>query len=83
VARIGEGVDPLERLIDRAGQGEGVQAIARAAQLRGHAGIDLRTGEHALKGRARGVVPAADPGADSLLAEELDRGQEEVLEQAQ
>ncbi len=81
VARGGEGVDPLELLVDRPGEGERIQAVALPPQLRCHARVDLRASEHPFEGRARRVVAPPNSGPDPLLAHELDRGQEEVLEE--
>ena len=80
---VGQRVDALELPLDRAGQHEGIEAVPLALQLGGHLRAELRAGQHAVERRAGGVIAAPDAGADPLLAEQLDRGQEEVLEQPQ
>jgi hypothetical protein len=80
---IGEGDDGLELPVDGRGEREGIEAVAE-----GHEGGDLRVidvgaREHALERGARGGVATAEAGPDPFFAEELDGGQEEVLEQAE
>ena len=78
--RGGEGIDALERLLDRAGQREGIEALPETLQLGGHLRAELRSGEHAVERRPGRIVAAPDAGAHPLLAEEFHRGQEQVLE---
>src|SRR3970040_1342453 len=59
MTRIGQGIDPLELLVDGAAQGERIQAGAVTPQLRGHRGGNLRAGEHAVERRLRGVIATA------------------------
>ena len=81
--RRGQREDTLEALLDRAGQGEGVEAFALAPQVHGHAGVDLRAGEHTVQRRAGDILTAVDPRAHPLLAEQLHRRREEVLQEPQ
>src|ERR1700675_4877468 len=74
MARIGQGIDPLELLVDGAAQGERIEAGAVTPQLRGHRGGNLRAGEHAVERRLRGVIATADARTDPFFAEELDGG---------
>ena len=80
---VGEGEDALELLVDGGGQRERIEVGALALELSGGRGSHLRAGEDAVQGRAREVVAAADAGPDAFLGAELDRGQEEILEEAQ
>src|ERR1700674_3506959 len=51
-ARRGQRVDARELLLDGAGQGEGIEAVAQALELGGHLRADLRAGQHAIQRRA-------------------------------
>src|SRR2546428_3601017 len=81
MARVRQGIDALQPLVDGAAQSERIQAGALTPQLRGHRGGNLRAGEHAVERRLWGVIAPADACPDPLLAEELDGGQEEILEE--
>src|SRR3989442_1673796 len=80
---IGEGIEALELVIDGLGEGKWIEAIPQGGQGRNRGGIAARGRLHSLEGRAGGVVAPAEARADALLAHELDRGQEQGLEQAQ
>src|SRR2546425_6386277 len=80
---IGEGIEALELVIDGLGEGKWIEAIPQGGQGRNRGGIAARGRLHSLERRAGGVVAPAEARADALLAHELDRGQEQVLEQAQ
>jgi len=73
----------LELPLDGLGQGEGVEAVQHPDPMADHGGIGFGAGLQALERGARRVVAAAEAGADALLTHELDRGQEEVLKEAQ
>ena len=81
MARVGQGIDARELLLNRPRQGERIQAGALPPQGRGHNLGDLRARGDAVQRGLRGVIAAADAPTDPLLAEQLDGGQEEVLEQ--
>src|SRR6202162_6391211 len=83
VARRGQRVDALELLLDRTGQRKGIEAVPLALQLGGHLGAERRTREHTVQRRAGRIVAAPDAGAHPFLAEQLHRGQEQVLEESQ
>ena len=72
---------PVELPVDRLGQGERVQLIPQGHELSHGRDIRVRRGLHPLERRAGRVVQPAQARTDALLADELDRGQEEVLEQ--
>jgi hypothetical protein len=80
---VGQGVDVVKLPGDGLGQGEGVKAVALPPELAGDLGTDLRASEDPLQGGAGRVVPAPDARAHPLLTEQLDRRQEQVLEQPQ
>jgi len=77
--------DALELDLSRVRQGEGVERIAQALQFRHPLGVKDRVGARgeSLERSLRGLVAAAEARADSNLALQLDRGQEEILKQPQ
>ena len=79
--RPGQRREPVELPVDRLGQGERVQLIPQGHELSHGRDIRVRRGLHPLERRAGRVVQPAQARTDALLADELDRGQEEVLEQ--
>ena len=79
MARVRQGVDLLDLLINGPGQRERAETIALTLQRRSDAGIEVWAGEHALQWCARAVVASSHAGADAVFADELDRGQEEIL----
>src|SRR2546426_5758769 len=80
---IGEGGESLELTVDRLGARKGVEARAERHEGGDLRAVDIGAREHALQGGAWGVVASAQPRADALFADELDGGQEEVLEEAE
>ena len=78
---VGERIDLLELALDGLGQGEGIEAGAHRRQLRDSGRVGLRGVHDALEGRAGRVIAPADAGADPVLAHELHRRQEEVLQE--
>jgi hypothetical protein len=82
-AGIGERVDAVELLLDGPRQGEGIQAIALAAERGRPGGVEAARGEHPLQRRPGRIVAAPDARADALLPEQLHGGQKEILEQPQ
>jgi hypothetical protein len=80
---IGEGEDGLELPVDRLGEPEGIEAIAERHEGGDLGMVAVGAGEHPLEGGAGGVVTATHARADALLADQLDGGQEEVLEEAE
>jgi hypothetical protein len=60
------------------GEGEGIELIPQRQPPGDHRGIGRGTRLQALERRARGIVLAAEPRAHPHLADELDRGQEEI-----
>ncbi len=77
-----ECVEPGQVGLDGLRQDEGVELVPAGLELRHPRAVGLGAGLDALEGRLRPVVHAADPGADSDLADELDGRQEQVLEEA-
>jgi hypothetical protein len=69
----GQRVNALALALDGLGEGEGIQAIAEGGEGADREGIGFGTGGHAIARRAGDVVAAAEPGADALFADELDR----------
>src|SRR5712692_5292580 len=80
-----ESEDAFELDLNRVRQGEGVERIAPALQFGHPVGVKdrVRASAEPLEGGLRGLIGAAEARADADLALELDRGQEEVLKQAQ
>ena len=74
-----QGHEPVDLSIDGRGQGEGIELIAKPDEL-GH-GLGIRLGARldSLEWRARSIVAATKARPDPFFAEELDRGQEEVV----
>src|SRR5262245_16215420 len=72
---------PFNLPVDRLGQREGIELIPERDPRRDRRRIGRRARLEALERSARRFVPAPAPGPDALLAQELDGGQEEILEQ--
>src|SRR5262245_32371961 len=83
MAWVGQGVDALELAIDGLREGEWVEAVALTLQLGRDLGTELGAGEQAVQRRARAIIAAAHACTDPLLAQQFDRGQEEVLKRPQ
>ena len=77
-----QALDALEFLLDGSGKRKWIKTIAQQFHGGGLFAAPA-AGEDSLQRRLRGVIDARQPRTDSGLALELDRGQEQVLEQAQ
>ena len=77
--------DSFELSLNDLGQGKGIEGIALALEFRQPVGMNRRgsAGAEPLAGGLRRLVAPAETRADADLAVELDRGQAEVLEEAQ
>ena len=80
---VREGVQAAELLVDGLGESEGVELRLERRELDDLRWIRRGAGLDALERGLGAVVHAADARADAHFAHELDRGQEQVLEQAQ
>ena len=83
VPGTGEPVAALELLLDGVGEHEGIQPVPLASELGGDLGANVWAREDPLQRCLRGIVAAPDARADPHLGEQLDRGQEEILQEPQ
>ena len=77
--------DSFELRLNDLGQGKGVEGIAQPLQFREALGVEggRSAGAHPLERSLRRLVAPTETRANTELTVEFDRGQEEVLEQAQ
>ena len=73
----------LDLPIDGRGEGERIELIAKPHERDHGLGIRLGARLDSLERRARSIVAATKARPDPFFAEELDRGQEEVVEEPQ
>jgi hypothetical protein len=70
----GHTVNVVDLLLDTVGEGDGVEPAPEGDELGQTVGIALALAHKAVQWCGRGVVDAADAGADPFLADELHRG---------
>ena len=80
---VREGVQPGEVLVDGLRERERIELRLERREVGHLQRIGLRAALDALEGGLGAVVRAANPRPDADLAHELDRGQEQVLEEAE
>ena len=77
---IGEREDGLDLVVDGGGEGEGIETVPQCQQRSDFGAIVPRGLLDALQRRPGGVVASAHPGADTVFALKLHRGEKEILE---